>query len=146
MSLIDTWQQKKPPKSNMTLEIWPVVDYRCREIFLAAQLAARLLICASVPVLICDLYTLYGSPPRTPRILTVQLWRAPIVNVRSKFCQGYVRLLQNVLMPCAFHCSLIWAKRSEVHNIIIKMKSAVAIVMVFVGCCSNVVFLELLVK
>jgi len=61
----------------------------------------------------------------------------------SRLCSGVLRY---VLMPCACRCSLLWKKRVEIHNKVFKMKSAVAIIMVFVGCCSNVVFLELLVK
>jgi hypothetical protein len=61
----------------------------------------------------------------------------------SRLCSG---VLRNVLMPCACRYSLLWKKRVEIHNKVFKMKSAVAIIMVFVGCCSNVVFLELLVK
>lgn len=64
-------------------------------------------------------------------------------NVCSRLCSGVLRY---VLMPCAYRYSLLWKKRVEIHNKVFKMKSALAIVMVFVGCCSNVVFLELLVK
>jgi len=61
----------------------------------------------------------------------------------SRLCSGVLRY---VLMPCACRYSLLWKKRVEIHNKVFKMKPALAIIMVFVGCCSNVVFLELLVK